>query len=376
MRIEIALGPFQPLPPVGCGAVEKVWWDFARVFAGRGHDVRLLGKADARSVDAAREHRVSVVALPGYRATRWLPANLALDLLYALRLRSRLGDSDVLVTNSFWLPVVLPFLPRNGRATIVHVARFPKGQMGLYRRADALQAISTAVADEIRRQSPTLRDKVAVLPYPVDVSVFRPGGRGGRSPATIVYAGRVHPEKGLDLLLRAFARLHARMPDARLRVLGPAEPQHGGGGAGYLETLRHAAQGLPVEFAGAVRDPHALAAQYAGAGCFCYPSLAEKGEAFGLAILEAMAAGLPVVVSDLACFRDFVTPGAEGLVFDHRAPDADIRLAEALVRLLGAPGEAARMGARAAARAADFELETVAGRYLDFFEAVRARRAA
>jgi glycosyltransferase involved in cell wall biosynthesis len=320
---------------------------------------------------------LQVLALRGFRATPWLPVNLVLDFLYAIGLRARRRDCDVLVTNSFWAPVILsPFRPR-GMAMVVHVARFPKGQMGLYRGADALQAISSAVAREIGRQTPSVRDKVAVLPYPVDLAVFRPPAQGRResTPFTIAYAGRIHPEKGIHLLVAAFARLHARQATVRLRIIGPHAAGQGGGGDAYLQELRKAAAGAPVEFAGAVRDPRELAAQYAAADCFCYPSQAEKGEAFGLAILEAMATALPVVVSDLDCFRDFVTHGKEGLVFDHRAEDAAARLCEALFALAARPAEALAMGRAAQARAREYELETVAARYIGFFEQVRARRA-
>jgi glycosyltransferase involved in cell wall biosynthesis len=98
-----------------------------------------------------------------------------------------------------------------------------------------------------------------------------------------------------------------------------------------------------------------------------------KGEALGLAVLEAMATGLPVVVSDLACFRDFMEPGREGLVFDHRAEDAEFRLAESLLQVLVDPDLASQLGESAAAKAKEFELEKIAKRYLEMFDAVAGR---
>jgi glycosyltransferase involved in cell wall biosynthesis len=63
--------------------------------------------------------------------------------------------------------------------------------------------------------------------------------------------------------------------------------------------------------------------------------LAEQGETFGVAVAEAMAAGAVPIVSNLACFTDFVRDGQNGLVFDHRAADAAEQLAAALIRLIG-----------------------------------------
>ena len=77
-------------------------------------------------------------------------------------------------------------------------------------------------------------------------------------------------------------------------------------------------------------DLNKLAEVYRQADLFCYPSLAEKGESFGVAPLEAMATGLPPVVSKLDCFTDFITDGETGFCFDHRGSD----LAQALVMRL------------------------------------------
>jgi glycosyltransferase involved in cell wall biosynthesis len=99
-----------------------------------------------------------------------------------------------------------------------------------------------------------------------------------------------------------------------------------------------------------------LAGVYQQIGIFCYPSLAEKGETFGVAIVEAMAAGAVPVVSQLDCFADFMRDGENGLVFDHRAPDAAARLAAALIRLVREPVLRRRLAntARTTARTYDY----------------------
>jgi hypothetical protein len=74
------------------------------------------------------------------------------------------------------------------------------------------------------------------------------------------------------------------------------------------------------------------------------------------------------VVSDLACFRDYLRVGENGLVFDHRAPDAGVRLAAALVALAGNPARRARLAAAAWETAGHFRVEEVATRYLNDFE--------
>jgi len=100
---------------------------------------------------------------------------------------------------------------------------------------------------------------------------------------------------------------------------------------------------------------------------FCYPSLAEKGESFGLAALEAMACGTPPLVSSLECFRDFVSEGRTGWVFDHRGADPEAALAKALEAAMADPGRALEAGRRASAAARKFGYAEVAGSYLADF---------
>jgi glycosyltransferase involved in cell wall biosynthesis len=374
MRISIILGPFQPLPPAGFGAVEKVWVELAREFAARGHPTCILGRTSG--TDAPQERGgVSVLAMRGFDASGRLALDLMKDLLYAAFVAWRVPASDVIVTNSFWSPVVLGLLRGRKGRIVVHVARFPKGQMWLYRGADVLQAISSPVAQAIVEQQPRLGARVRVLGYPVDLATFtRRGTPVHGAPREILYVGRVHPEKGLRLLVQAFRRVVESAPDARLRVVGPIEERHGGGGDSYLRALKADAAGLNVSFDGAVASEQALAALYRRSDCFCYPSLAERGEAFGRAVLEAMAAEAPCVVSALGCFRDFVRPGENALVFDHRAADATERLAGALRSVLDDPAQARRLGQAARSTAEGYSLDRVAEDYLRLFEATLAQR--
>ena len=103
-------------------------------------------------------------------------------------------------------------------------------------------------------------------------------------------------------------------------IVGPAEEKLGGGGESYLASLKHSAKRANnrVTFAGPIFDAVELEQTFRGAKLFVYPSLAERGESFGLAPLEAMTHGCAVLVSKLECFGDFIRDGETGFVFDHR----------------------------------------------------------
>lgn len=372
MKISIVLGPFQPIPPEGFGAVEKVWCELGRAFATRGHEVTIIGRGAPGRFGMEDRDGVRVRALRGFDASGRIALDLMKDFLYALRIVPSIPRSDIVVTNTFWAPVVLAPLKRWKGRVVVHVARFPKGQMWLYRGADALQAISSAVARAIREQTPGVKDKIRVLGYPVDLSVFAPHGASSRSDRnrSVVYVGRVHPEKGVHLLLESFRRVAARVPEATLEIVGPVAESQGGGGGAYLRELEAAAEGLRVNFRGPLADERALAEAYRQASCFCYPSVAERGEALGRSVLEAMATGVPSVVSALECFQDFVRHGENALVFDHRATDASERLADAICSILCESELAVRLGNAARAEAERHSVGCVANQYLRMFETV------
>jgi hypothetical protein len=283
--------------------------------------------------------------------------------------------SDITVTNSFSLPLLLP-RSRAGKI-YVHVARFPKYQMGLYFRADRLQAISKAVADAIAEQAPFLTDRIVSIGYPVPDAYFFPPGTTEKRK-TILFVGRIAREKGVHLLLKAFATANknAKLPSAwQLRIVGPHEVTQGGDGDDYLQELRRLARplGSACEFIGPIFEQSALIEKYRSASVFVYPSIAERGEAFGLAALEAMAAGCAVVVSRLGCFAEFIKDGETGLTFDHRASDAAIQLSTQLSRLMSEPRLLDALAQEGHRTAREFRTPAVAARMLDDFASLRGR---
>jgi len=128
-----------------------------------------------------------------------------------------------------------------------------------------------------------------------------------------------------------------------------------------------------VELAGPIFDADALAACYLRAKLFVYPSLAEHGESFGLAPLEAMAHGCPPLVSNLACFRDFIEDQRSGYVFEHRADCPAEELYRALKSVVSGDGELMSIAVRSHEAARHYDPERVAEMYLEDFAAVRVQ---
>jgi glycosyltransferase involved in cell wall biosynthesis len=307
-----------------------------------------------------------------------LAANLTLDLQYALRVARNLPTSDVTVTNSFFLPLVLPH--RAAGKIYVQVGRFPKRQMFLYFRASRLQAVSSAIARAINDQAPWLADKVATIGYAIGEPYFT-GWQGEAREKVVLFVGRIAREKGIELLLRAFMSLPTcrgsdRFADWTLRIVGPYETTQGGDGADYLGYLKNMAGplGLRCKFIGPIFDQDALIREYRKGAIFVYPSLAEFGEALPVAPLEAMAARCAVVVSNMRCFDDYIEPGVTGLRFEHRDATPEVNLASQLMSLIEAPDRLKQVAEAGHESACKFRTPAIAARMLDDFAALLDER--
>jgi glycosyltransferase involved in cell wall biosynthesis len=198
----------------------------------------------------------------------------------------------------------------------------------LIRRASGFFVPGRASAEYVRSFGVPDR-RIALAPNAVDSEIFGRAAvdRSGRETCTFLYAGRLDAEKGLDVLLRAFARSPGRL------VIAGSGPEE--------EELRARADGR-VRFAGPL-DRDALVPLYAEADAFVLPS---RSEPWGMVLNEAAAAGLPLVATDGAgAAHDLIEEGVNGFRVPVGDEDA---LAAALTRL--AEDEPLRLAAGARSR--------------------------
>jgi glycosyltransferase involved in cell wall biosynthesis len=203
----------------------------------------------------------------------------------------------------------------------------------------------TTLEEQIEAERLSIRHRPVVIPNPCELA---PDLRNGNSFLTrfpelagktvILFLSRIHPKKGLELLLPAFAEVRKSHPDAVLVIAGD-------GDAALVAKLQLQSDSLRITdavfwagFLGGAEKLDALKS----AAVFVLPSYSEN---FGVAVIEAMAAGVPVAISDQVAVHREVTHAGAGFVCSC-TPQS---IAATLCRLLEDPAAAMRMGANGAA---------------------------
>jgi phosphatidylinositol alpha-mannosyltransferase len=184
-----------------------------------------------------------------------------------------------------------------------------------------------------------------LIPNAIDVGAF--AFQGERHPNRVAFLGRDEPRKGLDVLLAAWPKVRAAVHDAELVVLGV---DRGGQDSG----IRYLGTTVALE----------KRRQLAQAGIYCAPNLG--GESFGVALLEAMAAGCAPVISDLEPFRQVA-----GTVARYAAVADPRSLAKQLIEALRDRRGSERQGQAARQAAAAYDWRHVLPRYVELYERVR-----
>jgi glycosyltransferase involved in cell wall biosynthesis len=348
---------------------------------------------------------------------------LADHLLFRLRLFDRLRPADrPLRVTGLYYPVFVRRVARELARTgvdIVHLhnnacfveplrRRLPDADLVLHqhdhaladfapeltaarlRRVKLLLTCSDHVRARVLERFPEIAPHAATLWNGVDARFLDVASDPGAS-STILFVGRLAPEKGVHLLLEAFDRIADRHPEARLELVGApdfspkefvdpfdrdpvirplapwfAQPQ---AWRRHLEGLAARRPGRIV-LRGALLNRE-LPAVMAPAGIFAFPTIWH--EPFGMPPVEAMAAGLPVVAGRAGALPETVDHGRTGLLVERGSVEA---LAEALDSLLADPQRRRAMGEAGRARVQErFRWDTLADRLLDLYRAHCPRAA-
>lgn len=375
MKITIVQGPFLPIPPLLGGAIEKIWYALGKQFASKGHEVTHISRSYKGLADSESVNGVSYKRFGGFNSPQSIVFRLILDFIYAFRVYNKLPKADILVTNSFTLPLLIR--TKKYGALYVHIARYPKGQFWLYRHADRLQTISNVIANAIISQEESVEKKVKIIPNPLpyDIEDLDIEECWSRKKNQVLYVGRIHPEKGINILIEAFIKFaRSNSSDWTLKIIGPWQPESGGGGKSYYNFLKKLSNPLKdkINWVDPIYDQQVLNSHYKESKLFIYPTVAEKGEALPLAPVEAMSHGCVPLVSHLECFNDYIEEEKTGFYFNSLNGDPVNNLSIILKNLINFENKLKSVALNSYSISKKYSLNEIAEKYLKDFKLLTA----
>ncbi len=342
------------------------------------HEVRILAPASERLSRDAEDRLVEVAGRPVNLRYNRSVAPVALSPMVLRRVRGLLHDFAPHLTHVH--EPLAPFVSQAAAAFAPHpvIGTFHAWSAAdrIYRlaspltrriamRLDARVAVSASAqryaAEALRVPMGAFR----ILPNGVDEAAFAAAkplehlADPGRP--LVLFVGRLEKRKGVDVLIRAFLRLRAANPDVRLCVVGEGPERE------RCQQLVPPSLRPDALFVGAVSSAD-LPRYHASADVFV--SVATGGESFGIVLLEAMAAGLPVIASDIPGYRTVMQDGVQGRLVP---PDDPFALAQALDALIDNRRLREAMGAEGRRTAAAHAWPVVAARIEELYREVRTR---
>lgn len=339
------------------GGVQEQVLALARSLRALGHETAVLAPCDGpppeagviplgRSVPLATNGSVAPIAPDPACAARTLAAFRAHDF-DVIHLQEPLVPGPTLTALVSNQPRMIGTFHRAG-ASSAYAAFKP-----IVRRLAARLDMRCAVSVDARATAhDALGGDYELVFNGIEVARFADGDPWPREGPTVLFVGRHEPRKGLDVLIAAMADVS---PDVRLWVASDG-PQTAELRAKTIDDPR-------IEWLGRISHEE-KAARMRAADVFCAPSL--HGESFGVVLLEAMAAGAPIVASDLPGYRNVARPEEHAVL----VPPGDAgSLARALNGLVADSARAEELRAAGRLRAGEFSMDALAERYVSLYRA-------
>jgi phosphatidylinositol alpha-mannosyltransferase len=339
-----------------------------------GHETRIFAPSSRRDVDANGSdfYRIgSPIAIPANDSV----ARISLSFQNASRVAAIVEREkfDVLHFHEPLMPgLTTTMLRMSPAANVGTFHAFARSNVGYYYGRPLLQpylahlhrgiAVSEPARAFFNRYFPDF--PLRVIPNGVDTDVYRPGLSPIRhlrdEYVNVLFVGRLEKRKGVGDLLRGFEFLRARVANTRLIIVGDGPLR------GRVESFISRPRVPDVVLSGYVPDT-VLPRYYSSADIFCAPSTGS--ESFGIVLLEAMAAGLPVVATEVPGYMSVVEPGKDSLTV---RPKGWAELGAALVILARDAELRRRMGEAGHAKAQAYSWQAVAKQVIEVYQEARA----
>lgn len=367
------------------GGVNRHLSVLARELRGQGHDVTVLAPATG----AVAEEGVITIGRPIPVPTPGTVIRISLNPRLGRRVREVLEREqfDIVHVHEPLMPVLPIHVLRQSRAAnpdVVNVGTFHATREGgnrvysygrrlfkrWHRELHGKIAVSPPAAQYIGRYFPGYYN---IIPNGIDIAHWDSPAVEPlpelESTLNILFVGRIEKRKGLAVLLRAFAVVNARNPETRLVIVGPDSRSR----RRYEASVRNAGRrGIIFVNAGPQGVSYEQLPRYhRSAHIFCSPATGHESQ--GYVLLEAIAAGLPVVASNIDGYASVITHGVDGILV---RPEDPMALADALTDLVRNSGKRQRLALAGRVRVEEYGWPRVAQQVVSYYERLLDQRDA
>jgi spore coat protein SA len=308
----------EQIPVPGGGSVEICMYSIAKELA-KQHKVTILSRQYAGCKNISKIGKLTIVRVPSGSSSKYISSVLHY-------IKGKHYDFIQVDNRPYYMAKVKQALPHIPVSLFLHSLTFVPVTYGISSsldKADVIIANSSSLKENLSRMFPKQKQKIHIVYLGVDVSRFKPATETEKSRSksryklqnsfTILFSGRVIPRKGVSELIKAANIVHKHIPRTKLVITGS-------GKASYVKSLKMQAHRLrvPAIFTGRI-SYQKIHHMYRLADCFVCPS--QRHEAFGLVNVEAMAAGVPVVASNIGGIKEVIKHGQNGfLVQNYKHP--------------------------------------------------------
>lgn len=372
MKIALVSPYDYPYP----GGVTEHIYHLSQEFTRRGHAVKIIAPSstDEDQLDENVYRIGGIVPVPvsgsiaritlSPRAYRWIKQILQKEQFDIVHLHEPLMPVICLVTLRHSKSINIGTFHAYRESNFAYLAGKPVLKPFIVKLHGRI-AVSQPARDLVAKYFP---GEYRIIPNGIDAETFggehvQPLPQYSDGKTNVLFVGRIEKRKGLKHLLSAWHAITAQYPDTRLIVVGEGELRQ------EMEAFARERRLRNVVFVGYVPN-NELPRYYRTAHIFCAPSTGFESQ--GIVLLEAMAAGRPIVASDIAGYRTVITNGQEGLL----VPPADeAALAAAITRLISDTELQQRLGQAGRITAQRYSWDKIASQVLDYYEEVAHRQA-
>ncbi|NEW06674.1 glycosyltransferase family 4 protein [Paenibacillus sp. SYP-B3998] len=317
MRILIIAPEQIPVPPPIGGSVEHCIYQIARKISTK-HTVTIVSRWRSNYPEKSSHGHVTIIRVAGTTPKAYL-ANVLTTI------KGHPYDVIQIDNRPSFVPAVKKIFPNTQISVFLHSATFISPPMTSQAKAnselhgaDLIVGNSLSLQNHLKKKFPAHSSKVRFVHLGVDLDQFKPREQRKTvgKPFVILFAGRLIPQKGIPVLMKATQIVRKSVPHVKLVIAG------GTGHPSYKQYLKRLAASLhiPVTFKGYVSRSQ-MPNFYASGNCFVCPS--QKLEAFGLVNVEAMASGIPTVASRNGGIPEIIDHRSNGLlVTNYLSPQA------------------------------------------------------